>query len=629
MRIAPVATLIKRGKRRERMLAVAAAAAVTAALVPALGATASTAAPAGAARPLTATRPGFRRQGSEHGGAGRTVKMSSVPAVRRDTRPRPAIAAEALPLGVGTTGARFAARQAAALTSSAAPRPAQAAHQPPKAAKTARSPGAAVGSMINTPNDTQQFSGQSDSAATCPYSGGCSPPDPALATSAKYEVQLVNTSIDVWKDGVAAKGFPKNLQTFFGVPSPSPTGCDSHGPYLSYPRAAYDPNANRFYVTAMQIEGGLGIGTACTALSTVWFAVSETANPTGAWHVYSLAIPETSSTAFSDYTQFGFDTQGLYWSFNLFNSAGTALVNNVVIGIRKAELLTGAAFNGYFFTGLNEGGKLVDTINPVESLARNAGPQGEILVDSYNINFGGGSCSSGCSGLVVWDFSNIAFSGSSEPSLTGATIASDSYTLPPMADDPPSCSACIETLDTRISATPIYQHGQVYAALDTAVNNGSGKNVPGILWFNLTAYLNPGTTTCPECTTMNGSTSVLQQGYFFFSGAADAYFPTLIPDDEGNLMMGFEFSSSSDDIDPSQAYAGRRVTLPPGSMSDGGIFAVKSTKASSQFRQGDYGASSWTGPGDDATWSTGEYTCATTGQWCTEIWRNIWTISSN
>ncbi len=439
----------------------------------------------------------------------------------------------------------------------------------------------------------------------------------------------MNTAIDVWKGGVAVAGFPKNLQTFFGVPNPSPAGCDSHGPFLSDPRAAYDPNTNRFYVTIMQVEGGLGVGTGCTPASTVWFAVSATGNPAGAWHVYSDPIPGTSSSAFSNYTQFGFDTQGIYWSFNLFNSAGTALVNNVVIGIRKAELLTGAAFTSYYFTGLNEGGKLLDTLDPVQSLAPNAGPQGEIFVDSYNINFGGGNCSAGCSGLVVWDFSNIAFSGNSMPSLTGATISSDSYSLPPMADNPPACSACLETLDTRISATPIYQHGQIYAGLDTAVNNGSGKNVPGILWFDLNAYLNPGSGTCPECTTINGSTNVLQQGYFFYSGAADAFFPTLIPDDEGNLMMGFEFSSSAGGVDPSQAYAGRRVTLPPGLMSDGGIFAVKSVKASLQFRQGDYGASSWTGPSNDATWSAGEYSCPATGDWCTEIWRNAWTISGN
>src|SRR5262249_863685 len=96
------------------------------------------------------------------------------------------------------------------------PRPPQAAHRPPTLASS---------HGLYTPKDTKAFGGQSDSAATCPYSGGCAPPDTGLATSGNYEVQVVNTAIDIWKNGVAVAGFPKSLRTFFAVPSPSPAGC--------------------------------------------------------------------------------------------------------------------------------------------------------------------------------------------------------------------------------------------------------------------------------------------------------------------------------------------------------------------------------------------------------------------
>jgi hypothetical protein len=622
MRIIRFIKFVNGGGRRSRLLAAALLAALLAALVPALGATAATVSRASAGLPHAAAHAGFQAQGGGHGPAGRTVQMSSVPALHHATGTTGPV--RTMPLGTGNA-ASYAARKAAARTSSAAPRPAQAAHYAPKP------PRRGVTGGVNTPGAVGAFSGQSDSAATCPYFGGCQPPDEALATSSTYEVQLVNTSIDIYNNGVAQAGFPKNLQNFFGVPSPSPTGCDSHGPFLSDPRAAYDSNTGRFYVTVMQVEGGFGVGTGCTPISKVWFAVSATSNPTGAWHVYSLGIPGTSTTAFSDYTQFGFDTQGLYWSFNILNSSGSAVVNNVVFGIRKAQLLTGAGFSWWFFTGLKTSPQapLLDTIQPVESLAHNAGPQGEIFMNSYNFNFGGGQCRKGCSGLVVWDFSNIAFSGGKNPSLTFITIGSDGYSMAPGADDPPLCNACRETLDTRITATPVYQHGQVYAGLDTAVNNGSGVNVPGILWFDVIVYLNPGPAACPECTTINGSTGMQQQGYYYYGGAADAYFPTLIPDSEGNLIMGFEFSSTRLGVDPSQVYVGRRVTLPPGTMSDSGIYAFESTKPSTQGRQGDYGASSWTGAGDDTTWSAGEYSCPGTGDWCTRIWHNAWSITSN
>src|SRR5215472_8979235 len=267
MRITDVVQLMNGGKRRERMLAVAVLAAITATLVPTLGATGSTASRAGAPRPRSAARPGFHRQGSEHGRPGRTVEMSAIPALRRGARP--ASPAPAVPLGVGTSNTRFAALQAAARTSSAAPRPAQAPHRPPTVAD---------GHGLYTPMAIKAFGGLSDSAATCPYSGGCAPPDDGLAASNSYEVQVVNTAIGIWKNGAAVKGFPKSLRAFFAVPNPSPAGCDSKGPFLTDPRAAYDPNANRFYVTITQVEGGLGAGTGCTATSTVWYAVSATAN---------------------------------------------------------------------------------------------------------------------------------------------------------------------------------------------------------------------------------------------------------------------------------------------------------------------------------------------------------------
>src|SRR2546429_4335352 len=54
------------------------------------------------------------------------------------------------------------------------------------------------------------------------------------------------------------------------------------------------------------------------------------------------------------------DLQGLYWSFNIFDPSGSTLLNNVVLGIRKAQLLSGAAFSGWQFNGLNVGGTLVD-----------------------------------------------------------------------------------------------------------------------------------------------------------------------------------------------------------------------------------------------------------------------------
>jgi hypothetical protein len=45
-----------------------------------------------------------------------------------------------------------------------------------------------------TPRKTVKFLGMADSASTCPYFGGCEPPDMAVAASSSWVVQGVNTS---------------------------------------------------------------------------------------------------------------------------------------------------------------------------------------------------------------------------------------------------------------------------------------------------------------------------------------------------------------------------------------------------------------------------------------------------
>ena len=126
----------------------------------------------------------------------------------------------------------------------------------------------------------------------------------------------MNTSLAVYdaKTGALKAGFPKSLQSFFGVPAPSPAGCDSaHGnqPFLSDPRAYYEHVKKRFVVAALQVENAFGLSPSCTFASRYWVAVSASANPTGVWHVYAfntgnLVIGGNSA---ADYTSLrGFQT---------------------------------------------------------------------------------------------------------------------------------------------------------------------------------------------------------------------------------------------------------------------------------------------------------------------------------
>ena len=155
-----------------------------------------------------------------------------------------------------------------------------------------------------------------DSETVCaPF--GCQPPDHAIAANEKYVVQVVNTALLVYdaKKG-KAKGKPVDLGKFFKVPAPAPKGCDPDDenlPFLSDPRAFYDPSTQRFVVAVLQVEGapGFGIAPDCDFVSRYWVAVSKNDNPSGSWYVYGF---DTSSVVApggaADYTQLGLRRRG-------------------------------------------------------------------------------------------------------------------------------------------------------------------------------------------------------------------------------------------------------------------------------------------------------------------------------
>jgi hypothetical protein len=149
------------------------------------------------------------------------------------------------------------------------------------------------------------FNGMADSATICPYFGGCQPPDMALATSPQYVLQGVNTSYAVYNtQGTLVLG-PINDTTWYGVPA-LPNNCDPAGPFLSDPRAFYDPNTGLFWTATLQVEAAaFGVGVNCPNTSIYW--VANLNMKTGVMHVYSFDMTLGGTiNAGADYTQFGF-----------------------------------------------------------------------------------------------------------------------------------------------------------------------------------------------------------------------------------------------------------------------------------------------------------------------------------
>lgn len=476
-----------------------------------------------------------------------------------------------------------------------------------------------VGSAASTPAPSATFIGQQSSATTCSYFGqGCNPPDMALGASPKFVLQGVNTQWSVWDtSGKMQPGWPVSAQAFFGVPSVTNADgdpCDAKHlsqPFLSDPRALYDPVDKRFWAAMLQIENGFGIAPDCPFLSVYFVAVSSTSDPNGDWNVYefemSLGKTFAGQPLGADYTQLGFDGQAVYFTANMFTQDGLHFAWAELFEANKAQMENGlGGFTAAGFFNLQASGPasakagpfIADTVQPAMNLDGSASGV-EMFVDTLDgpDPVTGNQCGQTghhdpCSGLALWALSNpIAHDqGGPMPALTGSYVATQTYLIMPPADQP-SCDRCIDSNDLRIPGTPVVRNGQVYAAWGTAVNNGA-MSVPGIEWAQVPL-----------------SGAAIQQGLYSLPGTAVTY-PTLLPNDKGNVFMLFELMSHT--VFPETRYiekaasdvnfSGTGVQLKAGESSYrpercGTIIPV--------CRWGDYEAASFDGLG--RIWFAGEY----------------------
>ncbi|HEV7127215.1 MAG TPA: hypothetical protein VGN32_07215 [Ktedonobacterales bacterium] len=509
-----------------------------------------------------------------------TVNMRQVAAQTPSQAAQPV---RTLPLLTGLSAAAYAQRKAAA-------------------ARTLNAPAdLSATSGLYTPATLAKFNGMADGGAVC----NCQPPDQALAASSSWVFQGVNTAFAVYNTtGVRQSGWPKPAPSFFGVPTPS--GCGVTAPFLSDPRAFYDPTDGRFWAAMLEVEGAFGVNN-CPERTYYWVAVSQTNNPNGTWNVYAfnmaINVSGSCATCAADYTQFGFDQTAIYFSGNMFTQSGSAYDYAETYSVLKSAMESGTAVTAYGFFGFKANGVFVDTVQPVENEA-SSGPGAGLLINSFNINGNGSAncASTACKGLVVWAIANP---GTASASLTGVIITNTTtYIAPPQADQP-GHPASVETLDTRISGTPVYQQGLISFALETGLNNGTHV-VPAIFWGQVKPTISGGAIT---------GASVFQSGSVHFTGDRAASFGALMATSTGNLLMVFDTMSST--IFPSIMYTTRLTTDKAGTFG-AKVFLKKGTVATVDTRWGDYEAASYDGATGDNTWFSSQYPAAS-GDWATYI----------
>jgi hypothetical protein len=466
----------------------------------------------------------------------------------------------------------------------------------------------------------------------------CFPSDMSLAVSENFVLQMVNNYVAVYdKHGNLQPGFPKDADTFFGLPS---------GTYTTDPRAFYDWDSHRFFVLELT-ETNKSDPKGPPNVGAIAWAVSQTPDPTRGWYVYSNNLQRASGVC-PDFPTLGQDTTnwgagatqgGIYIGLNLWSGAndcgGDTFTGNVIFILPKNPIYNGAMYGVREFDNLAIGGILVDTLQPDNVTDRADKPSSIFWTQSFNIDWGGVMCNEGCNGLGIWDISgpttgtacpgatagcpNNPFwflQGGDGPLVTQKTIGTThNYAFPPNASAP-NCTAgmggCIDADDTFISGGIKYHAGELFGSFNTGV--ATNPAVVGPIWFDI-----------HPVTDNNGQLTAVeerQEDCFLCGGWANngsAYYATLQPDQENNVIMVFDYSDDADY--PGTVYTSRRVTYGD-SLMDGPGNYLENGSGAVMGRWGDYSATApdFTTASQGLLWFSSQYSIYNKG---TSYWGTV------
>ena len=422
---------------------------------------------------------------------------------------------------------------------------------------------------VNTPSPISTLQGMSN---TC----GCSPPDPMISVGPNHVVQVVNaTSLEIFNKSGAVVTGPVALNTLWPAGLPNCRNSNDGDPVV-----AYDWLADRWLLAQFSTGNAICV------------AVSQTANPTGAYNAYEFATP-----TFPDYFKIGTWGDAYYVGAN--ENSYSALALN------RTAMLAGTAATSIRFTSASNPNFLM----PATMGGRTAPPAGApgIFYTFLDNTFHGGA-----DRLEFYHFT----ANFTTPASSTFTLAS---TLPIAAYTYTVCGffnlSCIPQLGTAqkvdaVSEWPMWQlqyrnfgAGNERLAGSFTVDAGSDRAAPR--WFEVRK-------TAPT------TYSLFQEGTISPADTTSRFMTSAAFDQCGNIAVGY--SASSTTINPSLRYATRLTTDPVGTMqAEATLFAGTGSQTGSN-RWGDY-AAVVLDPEDECTfWMTGEYFATNSSNaWTTRI----------
>jgi hypothetical protein len=323
------------------------------------------------------------------------------------------------------------------------------------------------------------------------------PPDQALAVGPTQVLEAVNDVVAVYtKQGV--RGSTVSLNKFFGLPSAKQhTIPPIYGPFVTDPRALYDADTGRWFVTALEINTDSKTGNFVVG-SSLLIAVSTTGDARGPYNNYRLDLTNdgvSGCPCVGDQPQLGVNKDGLFVTSDQYLFSDFSFNEALIIAIDKFGLAQGSALTAVSI-GIPPDSDIPGfAIQP--AITPNAADSSKNNGTEYLMN-GLDFSDNTDNQLALWAIMNTATLRSGTPDLRilGTLVNTESYgTPPPLAqmdgftplrnhlhDNEP-----LEQLDSdddRLRQMYM-QNGALFTALTTQILNRSGLTA-GIAWFVVT-----------------------------------------------------------------------------------------------------------------------------------------------
>lgn len=473
------------------------------------------------------------------------------------------------------------------------------------------------------------------------------PPDQGMCVGNGFVLESVNDVLRVYGTDGTPKTGVVDLNTFYGYPAAINRTTGVRGPTVTDPSCYFDAETQRWFQTVLTLDTNPANG-ALTGPNHLDVAVSKTGDPTGGWNLYRVPVQDDGTQGtpnhncpggpcIGDYPHIGADANGFYITTNEYPLFADGYMGAQIYAFSKHALAAGPASVAVtqIDTGVGSGHELAGnpgfTVWPAQApggAPASAGLSGsEYFLSSNAAEEANGTGTSSSIGL--WTLSNTASLDTASPALqlTNQLLASETYTIPPKANQKPGSTPLGDCINDTTSPTPfgpgcwrfifgaqpphnmvetkldsndtrmqqvVYANGKIWGALDTGVDMGNGDVRAGAAYFIVT----PGG-------------QIHQQGYVALPHNNVTY-PTVSALDNGRGVMSF--TVAGDDYYPSVGYAG----LDP--VAGAGAVQIAQAGAgpqdgfsgypvlSSRERWGDYGAAATNGK---SIWFSQEYTAQT------------------